>query len=181
MCEKIKTKLNAVYFQELFTIYDNRQILVQRIQRWSFVCFWWGAPRPPSRCGYWGNRWKSPRHDSRWSPNESAVAEAVGVSYGTAFNILHDNLRMKKLPARWVPRSQCTGSLLRSRHRQIDRIALQIAAASTVLSGSSSLWLLLVSKLKKMARWKEIHVEWEGHRRKKPIFQSLTNRIFLRG
>ncbi|KAG5310832.1 SETMR methyltransferase, partial [Acromyrmex insinuator] len=32
------------------------------------------------------------------------VAEAVGVSYGTAFNILHDNLGMKKLSARWVPR-----------------------------------------------------------------------------
>ncbi|XP_018375304.1 PREDICTED: histone-lysine N-methyltransferase SETMAR-like [Trachymyrmex cornetzi] len=32
------------------------------------------------------------------------VTEAVGVSYGTAFNILHDNLRMKKLSARWVPR-----------------------------------------------------------------------------
>ena len=28
------------------------------------------------------------------------VTEAVGVSYGTAFNILHDNLEMKKLSAR---------------------------------------------------------------------------------
>ncbi|KAG5327768.1 SETMR methyltransferase, partial [Pseudoatta argentina] len=33
------------------------------------------------------------------------VAKAVGVSYGKAFNILHDNLGMKKLSARWVPRS----------------------------------------------------------------------------
>ncbi|XP_018308488.1 histone-lysine N-methyltransferase SETMAR-like [Mycetomoellerius zeteki] len=32
------------------------------------------------------------------------VAEAIGVSYGTAFNILHDNLGMKKLSARWMPR-----------------------------------------------------------------------------
>ncbi|KAG5346710.1 GVQW3 protein, partial [Acromyrmex charruanus] len=31
------------------------------------------------------------------------VAEAVGV-YGTASNILHDNLEMKKLSAQWVPR-----------------------------------------------------------------------------
>ncbi|KAG5332406.1 COX3 oxidase, partial [Acromyrmex charruanus] len=34
------------------------------------------------------------------------VAEAVGVSYGTTFNILHDNLGMKKLSAQWVPRSR---------------------------------------------------------------------------
>ncbi|XP_025993999.1 uncharacterized protein LOC113004563 [Solenopsis invicta] len=32
------------------------------------------------------------------------VAEAVGVSYGTAFNILHDNLGMKKLLVGWVLR-----------------------------------------------------------------------------
>ncbi|KAG5341710.1 SETMR methyltransferase, partial [Acromyrmex heyeri] len=32
------------------------------------------------------------------------VTKAVGVSYGMAFNILHDNLGMKKLSARWVPR-----------------------------------------------------------------------------
>lgn len=32
------------------------------------------------------------------------VAEAVGVSTGTAINILHDKLAMKKLSARWVPR-----------------------------------------------------------------------------
>ncbi|KYQ55828.1 hypothetical protein ALC60_05265 [Trachymyrmex zeteki] len=28
----------------------------------------------------------------------------TGVSYGTTLNILHDNLGMKKLAARWVPR-----------------------------------------------------------------------------
>lgn len=32
------------------------------------------------------------------------VAKAVGVSYGTVFNILHDRLGMRKLSARWVPR-----------------------------------------------------------------------------
>lgn len=32
------------------------------------------------------------------------VAKAVGVSTGTAINILHDKLAMKKLSARWVPR-----------------------------------------------------------------------------
>ncbi|EFN78680.1 hypothetical protein EAI_04017, partial [Harpegnathos saltator] len=32
------------------------------------------------------------------------VAEAVRVSYGTAINILHDKLRMRKLSARWMPR-----------------------------------------------------------------------------
>ncbi|KAG5346128.1 SETMR methyltransferase, partial [Acromyrmex charruanus] len=68
------------------------------------------------------------------------VAEAVGVSYGMAFNILHDNLGTKTLSTQWVPRSgQCTGSLLRSRHSQIGRIALRIAAASTILSGFSPL------------------------------------------
>ncbi|KAG5345301.1 SETMR methyltransferase, partial [Acromyrmex heyeri] len=38
------------------------------------------------------------------------VAEAVGVSYGTTFNILHDNLGMKKLSAQWVPRSRSAHS-----------------------------------------------------------------------
>ena len=37
--------------------------------------------------------------------------------------------------------------------------ALRIAAAFTLVSGFSPQLLLLVSKLKKMARWKEIHVE----------------------
>jgi len=32
------------------------------------------------------------------------VAKAIGVSTGTAINILHDKLAMKKLSARWVPR-----------------------------------------------------------------------------
>lgn len=32
------------------------------------------------------------------------VAEAVGVSYGTAINILHDKLSVRKVSARWVPR-----------------------------------------------------------------------------
>lgn len=32
------------------------------------------------------------------------LAEAVGVSYGTAINIIHDKLNMKKVSARWVPR-----------------------------------------------------------------------------
>lgn len=32
------------------------------------------------------------------------IAETVGVSYGTAFNILHDKLGVRKLSARWVPR-----------------------------------------------------------------------------
>ena len=32
------------------------------------------------------------------------VVETIDVSYGTAFNILHDNLGMKKLSARWVSR-----------------------------------------------------------------------------
>ena len=30
------------------------------------------------------------------------VAEAVGMSYGTVINILHDKLRMRKLSARWM-------------------------------------------------------------------------------
>ena len=32
------------------------------------------------------------------------VAEALGVSYGTAINILHDKLSVRKVSARWVPR-----------------------------------------------------------------------------
>ena len=32
------------------------------------------------------------------------VAEAVGVSYETAINILHDKLSVRKVSARWVPR-----------------------------------------------------------------------------
>ena len=70
---------------ELFTIYDNRQILVQRIPTWSFICFWWGAPKPPGRRGYWRNRWKSPRHNSRRSPKVHEVAETVDVSNDIQF------------------------------------------------------------------------------------------------
>ena len=32
------------------------------------------------------------------------IAESVGVSTGTAINLLHDRLAMKKLSFRWVPR-----------------------------------------------------------------------------
>jgi len=32
------------------------------------------------------------------------VAEAVGISYGTEINILHDKLSIRKVSARWVPR-----------------------------------------------------------------------------
>ena len=34
----------------------------------------------------------------------SEIAEGLGVSYGTIFNILHDDLGLEKLSARWVPR-----------------------------------------------------------------------------
>ena len=41
-------------------------------------------------------------HDRRTKVHN--VAEAVGVSYGTAINILYEKLRMRKLSARWIPR-----------------------------------------------------------------------------
>ena len=34
----------------------------------------------------------------------SEIAEGLGVSYGTIFNILHDDLGLEKLSARWVPK-----------------------------------------------------------------------------
>ena len=34
----------------------------------------------------------------------SEIAEGLGVSYGIIFNILHDNLGLEKLSARWVPK-----------------------------------------------------------------------------
>ena len=34
----------------------------------------------------------------------SEIAEGIGVSYGTIFNILHDDLGLEKLSARWVPK-----------------------------------------------------------------------------
>ena len=60
---------------EPFTIYDNRQISVQRIWTWPNICFWLRAPRPPSRHGYCG--------------------------YCTEINIFYDKLEMRKLSARW--------------------------------------------------------------------------------
>ncbi|KAG5308148.1 SETMR methyltransferase, partial [Acromyrmex insinuator] len=98
---------------------------------------------------YWFNEFKRDRSSvfDEERPGRPAdvvieeIVEKVHVSYGTVFNILHDNLRMKKLSARWVLRlfRQCTGSLLRSRHSQIGRIELRIAVTFTVLSGFSSL------------------------------------------
>ena len=34
----------------------------------------------------------------------SEIAEGLGVSYGTIFNILHDDLGLEKLSARWFPK-----------------------------------------------------------------------------
>ncbi|KAG5327898.1 SETMR methyltransferase, partial [Acromyrmex heyeri] len=96
-CEEIKTKLDAVY--------GNSSPFMITIR-------------------YWFNEFKRGRssvfyeerpteeiiekvHDMILADRRTKVhevAEAVGVSYETAFNILHDNLGMKKLSVRWVPR-----------------------------------------------------------------------------
>ncbi|KAG5333431.1 SETMR methyltransferase, partial [Acromyrmex heyeri] len=91
-CEEIKTKLDAVYGNSSPSMTTVRYWFNEFKRGHSSV---FDEERPG----------RPPRHvlaDRRTKVYE--VAEAVGVSYGTAFNILHDNLGMKKLSARWVPR-----------------------------------------------------------------------------
>ena len=39
------------------------------------------------------------------------IAQALGISHGSVSTILHDRLGMRKLTARWVPKSQSDGQM----------------------------------------------------------------------
>ncbi|XP_011698824.1 PREDICTED: putative uncharacterized protein FLJ37770 [Wasmannia auropunctata] len=86
------------------------------------------------------------------------LIEATGISHGTVISILHEQLGIKKLSARWMSR------LLTVDHKrdpstdgQIQRIPLRIASSSSIFARFSSLRLFPVTKPKEMVRRKEIH------------------------
>ena len=55
------------------------------------------------------------------------IAETVGISVGSAHSILHDNLCLSKLSARWVPKALCP-NLLNLRSELLTAILLKIEA-----------------------------------------------------
>ncbi|XP_011069286.1 PREDICTED: putative uncharacterized protein FLJ37770 [Acromyrmex echinatior] len=141
-CEEIKTKLDA---------YGNSSPSMTTVRYW-FNEFKRGRSsvfdekRPGRPADVVTEEIIEKVHDMIFADRRTKVhevAEAVGLSYGMAFNILHDNLGMKKLSAQWMPRLLTVDNkrmrLSISNFSQIDRIALRIAAASTVLSGFSPL------------------------------------------
>ena len=74
---------------------------------------------------------------------------------------------------------QRTSSLIFNRRGQIAWIALQIAAASTVLDPPDSLRLLSVTQHENLARGKENSARTRrSSLKQKPVIKSLTNRIF---
>ncbi|KAG5345380.1 SETMR methyltransferase, partial [Acromyrmex charruanus] len=143
-CEEIKTKLDAVY--------GNSSPSMTTVKYW-FNEFKRG------RSSVFEKR-QAARHtwleivekvydmilaDRRTKVHE--VAEAVGMSYGTAFNILHDNLGMKKLSARLLTVDNKRMLLSISKHGQI---ALRIATASIMISPDLAPYdFFLFSNLKK--------------------------------
>ncbi|KAG5329352.1 SETMR methyltransferase, partial [Acromyrmex charruanus] len=85
------------------------------------------------------------------------VAEAVGVSYGTAFNILHDNLGMKKLSARWVPRLLTMDNkrmrLSISKHAELDNVSTSVPAFATVYNWVNEFKRQFSIGYEKSTRW----------------------------
>ncbi|XP_018312176.1 putative uncharacterized protein FLJ37770, partial [Mycetomoellerius zeteki] len=103
-CEEIKTKLDAVY--------GNPSPYMTTVRYWfnefkrcrSSV---FDEERPGRPADVVTEEIIEKVHDMILADRRTKVhevAEAIGVSYGTVFNILHANLGMKKLSARWVPR-----------------------------------------------------------------------------
>ncbi|XP_011705450.1 PREDICTED: putative uncharacterized protein FLJ37770 [Wasmannia auropunctata] len=99
------------------------------------------------------------------------LVEATSISHGTVISILHEQLDMKKLSARWVPR------LLTVDHKrdpgtdgQSQRIPLQITSPFTIFAKFSPLRLFPVFKPKEMVRRKEIHHQKAAHRRNRGLF-----------
>ncbi|KAG5330333.1 SETMR methyltransferase, partial [Acromyrmex heyeri] len=99
-CEEIKTKLDAVY--------GNSSSSMTIVRYW-FNEFKYGhssvfdEERPGRPADVVTKEIVEKVHDMILVDRRTKVheiAEAVGVSYRTAFNILHDNLGMKKLLAR---------------------------------------------------------------------------------
>ena len=66
----------------------------------------------PRRTSQWSTKWgdhdrngeENPQNGFEWSSNGSARASMVGIPKSAVHRILTDNLDMRKLRARWVPR-----------------------------------------------------------------------------
>ncbi|KAG5343812.1 SETMR methyltransferase, partial [Acromyrmex heyeri] len=128
-CEEIKTKLDAVYGNSSSSMTTVRYWFNEFKRDRSSV---FDEERPDHSADVITEEIVEKVHDMILADRRTKVyevAEAVGVSYGTAFNILHDNLGIKKLSARWVPRLLTVDNkwmrLSISKH---SRIALRIAS-----------------------------------------------------
>ncbi|KAG5342870.1 SETMR methyltransferase, partial [Acromyrmex heyeri] len=103
-CEEIKTKLDAVYGNSSPSMTTVRYWFNEFKRGRSSV---FDEERPGRPADVITEEIVEKVHDMILADRRTKVhevAEAIDVSYGTAFNILHDNLRMKRLSARWVPR-----------------------------------------------------------------------------
>ncbi|KAG5345034.1 SETMR methyltransferase, partial [Acromyrmex heyeri] len=99
-CEEIKTKLDAVYGNSSLSMTTVRYWFNEFKRGRSSV---FDEERPGRPADVVTEEIVEKIHDMILADRRTKVhevAEAVGVSYGTAFNILHDNLGMKKLSAR---------------------------------------------------------------------------------
>ena len=97
-CEEIKTKLDAVYGNSSSSITTVRYWF-NEFKRGRSSVFDKECPGRPA--DVITEEIVDKVHDMILADRTKVheVAEAVGVSYGMAFNILHDNLGMKKLAA----------------------------------------------------------------------------------
>ena len=104
MCEEIKAKLDAVY-GDLSPSMTTVRYWFNKFKRGRLSIFEEKRPGRPADV-FAAEIFKKVQDmilvKRRTKGRE--VAEAVGVRYGTALKILHDNLRMKKPSVRWVPR-----------------------------------------------------------------------------
>ncbi|KYQ52874.1 hypothetical protein ALC60_07952 [Trachymyrmex zeteki] len=103
-CEEIKTKLNAVYGNPSPSMTIVRYWFNEFKRGHSSV---FDDERPGRPVDVITEEIIEKVHDMILADRRTKVREvtkAIGVSYGMAFNILHDNLGMKKLSARWVSR-----------------------------------------------------------------------------
>ncbi|KYQ48235.1 hypothetical protein ALC60_12717 [Trachymyrmex zeteki] len=99
-CEEIKTKLDAVYGNPSPSMTIVRYWFNEFKRGRSSV---FDEERPGRPADVVTEEIVEKVHDMILADRRTKVrevAEAIGVSYGTAFNILHDNLGMKKLSAR---------------------------------------------------------------------------------
>ncbi|KYN38942.1 Histone-lysine N-methyltransferase SETMAR [Trachymyrmex septentrionalis] len=81
------------------------------------------------------------------------LADMVNISKNAVHRILAENLEMKKLCARWVPRLLTIEQKQRRKDVELKLLPFRIASPRILFAGFSPLGLFSLSKLEKMARW----------------------------